>query len=220
MHPITERRWTVKNADEHAVGQLCRELGVGRAVATVLANRGYAEPAAAGSFLEPVLAGLHDPFLLAGMSAAVSRLVLARQQREPVCVYGDYDVDGVSATALLIDFFSRVGIHCTYHIPHRMEEGYGLSRDGLAMVAQGGARVVVSVDCGITAVEEAQWCAENGLDLIITDHHLPDDVTPDALRSRPLPNLLPPRANWRLALYCRQRKNRAGSRTRPVSKML
>ncbi len=181
MHPVIERRWTLKNADETVVGQLCRELGVGQAVATVLANRGYAEPAAAGSFLEPALAGLHDPFLLAGMSEAVDRLVTARTRQEQVCVYGDYDVDGVSATALLIDFFRRVGIPCSYHIPHRMDEGYGLSRDGLVMVAKSGARVVVSVDCGITAVEEARWCAENGLDLIITDHHMPGPEIPSAV---------------------------------------
>jgi single-stranded-DNA-specific exonuclease len=181
MHPVTDRRWTVKNADETVVGQLCRELGVGRSVATVLANRGYAEPPAAGSFLEPALAGLHDPFLLAGMSEAVERLVAARKEREQVCIYGDYDVDGVSSTVLLMDFFRRVGIPCSYHIPHRMDEGYGLSCDGLAMVAKSGARVVVSVDCGITAVEEARWCAENGLDLIITDHHMPGPEIPSAV---------------------------------------
>ena len=181
MQPVTERRWTVRNADEAVVGQLCRELGVGRSVARVLANRGYAEPTAAGSFLEPALAGLHDPFLLAGMSEAVDRLVAARTQRELVCIYGDYDVDGVSSTVLLMDFFRRVGIQCCYHIPHRMDEGYGLSGDGLAMVAKSGARVVVSVDCGITAVEEARWCAGNGLDLIITDHHMPGPEIPSAV---------------------------------------
>ncbi|TWJ32744.1 single-stranded-DNA-specific exonuclease RecJ [Geobacter argillaceus] len=181
MHPVIERRWTLKNAGETVVGQLCRELGVGRSVATVLANRGYAEPAAAGSFLEPALAGLHDPFLLAGMSEAVDRLVTARKEREQVCIYGDYDVDGVSSTVLLMDFFRRVGIPCSYHIPHRMDEGYGLSRDGLVMVAKSGARVVVSVDCGITAVDEARWCAENGLDLIITDHHMPGPEIPSAV---------------------------------------
>lgn len=181
MHPVTERRWTVKNADETVVAQLSRELGVGRSVARVLAGRGYGEPVAAGSFLDPALAGLHDPFLLAGMSEAVDRLVAARTQRELVCIYGDYDVDGVSSTALLMDFFRRVGIQCCYHIPHRMDEGYGLSREGLAMAAKSGARVVVSVDCGITAVEEARWCAENGLDLVITDHHMPGPEIPSAV---------------------------------------
>ena len=181
MHPVVERRWTIKDADETAVGQLCRDTGVARAVATVLANRGYADQAAASAFLEPSLSGLHDPFLLAGMAAAVDRLVTARKQGDQVCIYGDYDVDGVTSTVLLMDFFRRVGIRCSYHIPHRMDEGYGLSCDGLAMVAKGGARVVVSVDCGITAVEEALWCAGNGLDLIITDHHMPGPEIPAAL---------------------------------------
>ncbi len=180
MYPVTERRWSIKGADPVVVGQLSRDLGVGRCLATVLANRGYGEPEAAGDFLEPTLAGLKDPFLLSGISAAVGRLLTARCRRETVCIYGDYDVDGVTATALLIHFFRRVGILCTYHIPHRMEEGYGLSREGLASIAASGATLVVSVDCGITAVDEARWCAENGLDLIITDHHMPGPEIPAA----------------------------------------
>lgn len=180
MYPVTERRWSRKSADPAVVGELSRYLGVGRYLATILVNRGHAGPAEANDFLEPALAGLHDPFLLAGVSAAVERLVTARARQETVCVYGDYDVDGVTATALLIDFFRRVGIRCRYHIPHRMEEGYGLSREGLAAIAADGAGLVVSVDCGITAVAEARWCAENGLDLIVTDHHMPGPEIPAA----------------------------------------
>lgn len=114
------------------------------------------------------------------MERAVFRLSSALANGESVCVYGDYDVDGITSVALLIDFFRRIGLHCFYHIPLRMEEGYGLSDDGIAAAAAQGARVIVSVDCGITAVAEAELCNSLGIDLIITDHHVPGDTVPSA----------------------------------------
>ena len=131
-------------------------------------------------FLSPNLADIHDPFLLLGMEKAVSRLASALGNGETVCVYGDYDVDGITSVALLIDFFRKIGLSCFYHIPLRMEEGYGLSRDGIESVAAQGARVIISVDCGITAVAEAELCGSLGIDLIITDHHMPGDTIPAA----------------------------------------
>lgn len=114
------------------------------------------------------------------MEQAVSRLSSAVADGETVCVYGDYDVDGITSAALLIDFFRRIGLTCFYHIPLRMEEGYGLSGDGLAAAAARGAGIVVSVDCGITAVAEAEFCRSLGMDLIITDHHVPGQTIPSA----------------------------------------
>ncbi|HEX5773952.1 MAG TPA: single-stranded-DNA-specific exonuclease RecJ, partial [Geomobilimonas sp.] len=122
----------------------------------------------------------HDPFLLRGMEPAVARLATAVAGGEPICIYGDYDVDGITAVALLVSFFRTLGANVFYHIPLRLEDGYGLSAEGIASVSEQGARVIVSVDCGITAVAEAELCRQLGVDLIITDHHTPGEVIPPA----------------------------------------
>jgi single-stranded-DNA-specific exonuclease len=149
-------------------------------MARLLVNRGVDDTDAAQRYLSAALSDIHDPFLLRGMSEAVPRLVEALHNDEMVCVFGDYDVDGVTATALLVSFFRAVGIRCCYHIPLRLEEGYGLSAEGVRKVAADGARVIVSVDCGVSAVAEADLCAALGVDLIITDHHTPGPVIPRA----------------------------------------
>lgn len=158
---------------------IAAELGIDPTVASLLAARGVRDGSSARRFLTSSLADVRDPLLLKGMGEAVDRLVLARSRGETVCVYGDYDVDGVTATALLTSFFRQIGIRCFYYIPNRLEEGYGLSADGLRRAA-GKAQVVVSVDCGVNAVAEAELAARLGLDLIITDHHTPGPVMPNA----------------------------------------
>jgi single-stranded-DNA-specific exonuclease len=180
MEPVRERRWRLREADESAIASLAREADLPPLLARLLVNRGIIDAATADRFLNATLAACHDPFLLGGMAEAVTRLAMAQEKREMVCVYGDYDVDGITATVLLIDFFRSVGIDCFYHIPNRMEHGYGLAEAGIRAAAQGGARVIVSVDCGVTAVHEAELCRGLGIDLIITDHHTPGTVLPDA----------------------------------------
>ena len=170
----------MKEAEPAAVERLAREGKIPAPVAAILVNRGIVEPDDASRFLSPNLADIHDPFLLLGMDKAVSRLASALKNGESVCIYGDYDVDGITAVALLIDFFLRIGLPCFYHIPLRLEEGYGLSADGIAAAAARGARIIVSVDCGITAMAEAELCSSLGIDLIITDHHLPGETIPQA----------------------------------------
>ena len=146
----------------------------------LLVNRGIVEPQAAGRFLSAALADLHDPFLLLGMEKAVARLAKATRSGERICVYGDYDVDGITSVALLLGFFRGLGVDSFYYIPLRLEEGYGLSGEGLKCVAGQGAKVIISVDCGITSVVEAELCASLGVDLIITDHHMPGETIPPA----------------------------------------
>lgn len=181
MKPVSDRRWRVREPDAAKVGHLVREGGIDRLVAGVLVNRGIDDPAAAARFLSASLADIHDPFLLLGMEPAVERLVGAVERGERVCVYGDYDVDGITSVALLISFFRAIGLDGFYHIPHRLEEGYGLSAEGVRGAASQGARVIVTVDCGITALAEAALCKELGVDLIVTDHHTPGDTIPAAL---------------------------------------
>ena len=180
MEPVTERRWKLREADGAVIAAVARATGVTELLARLLANRGLSDAGATERFLTATLADCHDPFLMLGMKAAVERLITARQEAEPVCVYGDYDVDGITSTALLIEFFRSVGFACFYHIPNRMEHGYGLSEAGIRAAAAGGARVIVSVDCGVTAVAEAELCRTLGIDLIITDHHTPGETVPDA----------------------------------------
>ncbi len=150
----------------------------------ILAARGYSEPAAIQSLLHPRLTDLHDPRLLPGIDAAAARLLSALRTGERIVIYGDYDVDGITATAILFHLFRHLAPQADIatHIPHR-DEGYGLSSAALERLAADGARVVVSVDCGITAVEPAAAAKRAGLDLIITDHHnppAPGQPLPDA----------------------------------------
>ena len=180
MKPITHRCWQARSADADTVAGLARS-GVPPLLARLLANRGVRGPADAEAYLNPVLSGLQDPMLLKGMAPAVDRLLKALSQGERVCVHGDYDVDGVTSCALLIGFFRKIGLDCFHYIPKRLTEGYGLSEQGVTAAARAGARVLVTVDCGITAVAEARLCQEAGIDLIVTDHHTPADELPDAL---------------------------------------
>lgn len=180
MEPVSQRRWRVNNPDRTVTKRLTHETEISSLVAMLLVNRGLSEPSAAARFLASTLAELHDPFLLLGMDRAVERLAVAVARRERVCVYGDYDVDGISAVALLISFFRTIGLDCFYHIPKRLETGYGLSREGVENIALQGANVIVTVDCGITANDESRLCSSLGIDLIITDHHTPGAEIPSA----------------------------------------
>lgn len=180
MEPVTEKRWTPRDIDRSVAARLAGELGVAPLLAGLLCGRGVTDADAGRRFLAATLADIRDPFLLRGMAEAVERLSRALREGETVCVYGDYDVDGITATALLISFFRAAGCSCFYHIPRRLEDGYGLSADSLRTVVAQGARVIVTVDCGISAVAEAALAAELGVDLIITDHHLPGPELPGA----------------------------------------
>lgn len=150
----------------------------------VLAARGLDDATEGGSFLNPSLRLLHDPSLMPGLDRAAERLLAAVRRGEPIAIYGDYDVDGVSATAILFHALRAIDPRADVrtYVPHRLDEGYGLNDAALRRLASEGARVIVSVDCGVTAVEPARAAADAGADLIITDHHEPrgDGVLPDA----------------------------------------
>lgn len=143
----------------------------------VLASRGFIDSSAATRFLEPQLSHLHDPSLLPGIEESAARLLRAVEARERIAIYGDYDVDGISATAILFHMLHAVGAHLGVnveiecYVPHRLEEGYGLNSDAMKDIASRGTRLVVSVDCGVTAFEPASCAKSLGMDLIITDHH-------------------------------------------------
>jgi len=169
------KRWVIRQPDQIRARELASILGVSTIVASLLLTRGYGELSAAKIFLEPSLDQLHDPRLMLGMSEAVQRLLYALDHQEPVLIYGDYDVDGTTGTAVLLRAIRMLGGTAGYHVPHRFTEGYGIQQAALEQAARDGYKLVVSVDCGIRAHEPLEWARENGLDVIITDHHLPDE---------------------------------------------
>ena len=188
--------WVAKPTDPRAVASLTAHCGCPPAIAQILVGRGIDTPAAADAFLHPTLEGFlespaNDPAQMLGMSVAVERILTAIRGSEPILIYGDYDVDGTTATVLLKTTIERIGLamepqklqQVTYHVPHRIREGYGMQNAILVEAAAAGIRLVISVDTGIRAVAEAAEARSLGLDLIVTDHHLPDGhaALPDCL---------------------------------------
>jgi len=161
--------------------RLASVLGIPAPVGRVLWARGYREPSQAERFLEPRFEHLPNPFELKGIDAAVSRLQRALAQGERVCVYGDYDVDGVTSTAMLVSVLRKLGGNVEFYVPHRLVEGYGLNVRALEKLAARGTRLVVSADCGVTAVAEIDAAAKLGLDVVVIDHHTASQDLPRAL---------------------------------------
>jgi single-stranded-DNA-specific exonuclease len=168
------KRWVVRQTDQAQASTLAEALGVSTIVAALLIARGHQGVESAQAFLKPSLDQLHDPFLMRGMTDAVTRLLHAIDNQEPILIYGDYDVDGTTGTAVLLRALRMLGATAGYHVPHRFTEGYGIRQDALEKAFNEGYQLVVSVDCGITAHEPLIWARANGLDIIVTDHHLPD----------------------------------------------
>jgi single-stranded-DNA-specific exonuclease len=160
---------------------LVRELGAPLAIARILANRDLLQPEKARDFLYAGLESMHDPYLLAGMGASVDRLFQAVQCREKVLIFGDYDVDGVLSVVVLTRALQSLGIPTDYYIPDRLKEGYGLKDEHIEIVRSKKADIVISVDCGIKAIDFVNGAKTLGVDVIITDHHQPGDELPDAL---------------------------------------
>ncbi|MCL6634306.1 MAG: single-stranded-DNA-specific exonuclease RecJ [Peptococcaceae bacterium] len=158
-----------------------RKLGISPVTAQLLINRGIYTVEQGRAFLGSELARLYPPQLLKDMEKAVARILRAAENGEKILVYGDYDVDGITATVLLVRVLRRLGAKVHYYIPNRLEEGYGLHLAVLQKAREGGTELVVTVDCGISALAEAAWAQANGLDLIVTDHHEPPPEIPGAL---------------------------------------
>jgi single-stranded-DNA-specific exonuclease len=183
MNNITrnnQKIWRVK-ASAPALSQIfARKLDISPLMAQLLINRGIYTVEHARNYLGCELESLHPPGLLLDLPKAVERILRAVRYREKILVYGDYDVDGITATALMILVFRRLGIDVDYHIPNRLTEGYGLRLEILKQAAGEGTHLVITLDCGISSIEEALWARDNGLDLIITDHHEPGAELPQA----------------------------------------
>ena len=160
---------------------LSRELGISPILSKLLVSRGINNIHEAKRFFRPQLQDLHDPFLMKDMDVAVERLNLAMGRKERILVYGDYDVDGTTAVALVYKFIQEFYSNIDYYIPDRYEEGYGVSFKSIEAAEQAGVSLIIVLDCGIKAVEEIAYAKERGIDFIICDHHVPDDVLPPAV---------------------------------------
>src|SRR5512140_2706547 len=177
-----EKRWMIKERGDYAVvRQLAGALGVSEALANLMVQRNITTVDEAGSFFEPDLGYLHDPFLMKDMNIAVERVSTAIKKNEKILVYGDYDVDGTTAVALMYSFLKDQYSNVEYYIPDRYKEGYGVSYQGLDFAYQNNCKLVITLDCGIKAVEKVKYARTRGLDVIICDHHYPGEEIPKAL---------------------------------------
>jgi single-stranded-DNA-specific exonuclease len=175
---MSEGIWTIRPCPHRQASGLAKELGLSEITASVLVRRGYGDPEVARAFLageQP----LHDPFLLGNMAGAVERIRTAIAAGKRICVHGDYDVDGICATVLAVLVLRELGAEVEWHLPSRFDEGYGVSGQTLERLSEEGCGLVLTVDCGITAVEEVRRARELGLDVVVTDHHRPGDELPD-----------------------------------------
>lgn len=174
------KQWSIKPPDYKLRDELSRELGIHPVTAQLLINRNISECTAARNYLSPQLSSLPDPYSLPDMDRAVDRIVDAIRKDERIAVLGDYDVDGVTSVALLVRFFRELGVKLDVHIPHRLDEGYGISVDAITRLKEMGIDLVITVDNGTRSVAEVEIAKEMGLGVIITDHHEVDGDLPDA----------------------------------------
>src|SRR5690349_14146189 len=170
--------WTLRPCDPRETSALAAELGVTETTASVLIRRGYDDAGRAAAFLAGELPG-HDPFLLGDMREACDRIRAAIADGKRIVVHGDYDVDGICATALAVLALRELGADVGWHLPSRFEEGYGVAGETIARLAGDGVGLVLTVDCGITAVDEVEEAKRLGLEVIVTDHHRPGERLPD-----------------------------------------
>ena len=177
-----ERKWIVREPGNPAlVRQLAAELGIDQSLANLLVQRGVQNFSQAKNFFRPQLESLHDPFLMRGMDMAVERLDRALRFEEKILIYGDYDVDGTTAVALIYSFLRNFSSHISYYIPDRYIEGYGISYMGIDSAKEQGVSLIIALDCGIKAIEKVRYAKDRGIDFIICDHHLPDERLPEAV---------------------------------------
>lgn len=177
---MKKKKWLLAAEHPACAEEIAGELELSRLTARVLAARGYDTPEKARRFLTQSLEGIHDPFLLKDMDRAVAAIRRAIDEKQRIAVYGDYDVDGVTATCVMIRYLEKMGADCTYYIPDRLGEGYGLNTGAIRTLYDEGCRLLITVDSGITAEEEALFARELGLTLIITDHHECKEALPEA----------------------------------------
>lgn len=176
------RKWISKaQPSDEDISSLSKEININPCLASILVQRGIKTFDEAKSFFRPSLLHLHNPFLMKDMDKAVVRLQSAMENQEKIMIYGDYDVDGTTSVALVYGFLSKIYEHIEYYVPDRYTEGYGVSAQGIAYAAEAQVKLIISLDCGIKAVEKITLAQEKGIDFIVCDHHRPGDILPPAI---------------------------------------
>lgn len=168
---MLKKKWLLRDLDKKRVVEISKDFHVSPLTAIILYNRGIREDSAIRDFLSKDLSVLHDPYLMKDMEKAANRIRTAQEKGEKITIYGDYDVDGITSIAILYKHLRGMGIDVDYYVPDRMQEGYGINKDALDKIHEGGTSLIITVDTGITAVEESAYAQEIGLDVIVTDHH-------------------------------------------------
>lgn len=174
------KKWILKEQiNANRADEIDKKFHTGEIVSKIICNMNFKDDEEIKKFLNPKRSDFYDPFLMPDMEKAVDRIEKAIQNREDILIYGDYDADGVTSTTVLKRFFSTIKINVKTYIPNRLEEGYGLNKNAIKKIADEGINLIITVDCGITAVEETKYAKELGMDVIITDHHEPSDEIPN-----------------------------------------
>lgn len=175
------KKWEYYICDQDKVNEISKKFNIDRLLATILVNRGICKEDEIRKFLEPTREDFHDPFLLPDMDIAVDTIIKAIEEKEKILIYGDYDVDGITSISVLQKFLEERGMNVANHIPNRLEEGYGLNKEAIKQIADDGYKLIITVDCGISGIEEIEYANDLGIRTIITDHHEPLDELPKAI---------------------------------------
>ena len=176
-----EKRWNILNGDATKIELLQQSLKIHPVLCKILVQRGFETFDQAKDFFRPSLASLHDPWLMKDMDKAVERIITAVNAKEKILVFGDYDVDGTTSVAAMYQFLKKIHSHLDFYIPHRYREGYGVSKAGIDFAKENGFTLIISLDCGIKSVDLISYAKELGIDFIVCDHHLPDNILPPAV---------------------------------------
>jgi single-stranded-DNA-specific exonuclease len=174
------KRWLIKEQNPHLSKQFSTSFNISPLVSQLLINRGLVSVDQADFFINASLKDLYSPFLMKDMDKAVQRIITALQKKEKICIYGDYDVDGITATATVFLFLREVNADVIFYLPNRLQEGYGLDNEALQKIAGQGATLLITVDCGISDIEPVRYARTKNLDVIVTDHHEPPENLPHA----------------------------------------
>lgn len=175
------KKWQVYQVEDEKVEELEKKYGINKLLATILVNRGITEEDKIEKFLKPKRSDFYDPYGMPDMNIAVERIIKAIENKEKTIIYGDYDVDGITSVTVLKSFLEERGLQVAEYIPNRLEEGYGLNKKAVEYIASQGYTLMITVDCGISAIEEVQYANELGIETIVTDHHEPGNELPNAL---------------------------------------
>ena len=174
------KKWEYYEPNEEKIKEISEKNNISKLLAKILVNREITEEKQIETFLNPTRNDFYDPFLMPDMEKAVERILKAIENQEKVIIYGDYDVDGITSITVLKKFLSERGLETGYYIPNRLKEGYGLNKESIQEIIEQKYTLMITVDCGISGIEEVKTCNELGIDVIITDHHEQLDELPNA----------------------------------------